>query len=134
MWANKCCTDGNIKGSLLREAPTTEDANYPPGFIGWLEDGEVYFHIGSGQWISLSGGGGGGGGVSSLNGLTGALEITADPPLKVTPSGKNLKLTFEGTSAAIQKIITDNGTAEPNEAGEIELHGVAAQGTSTSAA
>jgi hypothetical protein len=96
MLSNKCCTDGTIKGNILRETPTANDANYPSGFIGWTEDGGVYFHIGSGQWIELSGGGGGG-------------------------------------SDAIRKIITDNGTATPNANGEVELKGVAAQGTSTSA-
>lgn len=97
MWRNKNCCVPCIIGSLLPADPTTDDMNYPPGFMGWTADGKVYFHIGSGQWINLTGGGGGGGGVESLNGLTGALNITADPPLKVTPSGKNLKLTFEDT-------------------------------------
>lgn len=174
MWANKCCTDGNIKGSLLNEAPTTEDSNYPPGYIGWTEDGDVYFHIGSGQWVKLSGGGGGGGGVDSINGTTGAITITAADPLKITPSGKNFNITLEetyiktingippdgdknfvidktdpititdgtnkvtvgstgGGGGGVQSIITDNGTATPNASGEIELKGVSAQGTSTSA-
>lgn len=116
MWANKCCTDTTIKGGLLSLDPTSEDINYPPGFIGWTEDEKVYFHIGSGRWVDISAsGGGGGGGVESLNGLKGALQITADPPLKVTPSAKDVKLTLEE-----KYIKTVNGIA-PTDAGDFMI-------------
>lgn len=174
MWKNRGCCLPCIDGSLFDESPTTDNINYPPGYIAWTEDGDVFFHIGSGQWVKLSGSGGGGGGVDSINGTTGAITITATDPLKITPSGKNFNITLEetyiktingippdgaknfvidktdpititdgtnkvtvgstgGGAGGIQSIITDNGTATPNASGEVEIKGVAVQGTSTSA-
>lgn len=116
MWANKACNTKNILGSLLSADPTTEDSNYRPGYIGWTADGKVYFHIGSGQWIDLtSGGGGGGGGVESLNGLKGAVNITADPPLKITPSGKDIKIILE------EKYIKTINGISPTDTGDFTV-------------
>lgn len=117
MWENRCCNDTNIKGALLSSDPTSEDINYPPGFIGWTEDEKVYFHIGSGRWvdISASGGGGGGGGVDSINGLKGALNITADPPIKATSSGKDIKITLE------EKYIKTINGINPTDAGDFTI-------------
>lgn len=134
MWGNKCCNEKNILGSIITEAPTTEDSNYPPGYITWTEDGDVYFHIGSGQWVKLSGGGGGGGGVESINGATGAVTIVATPPITIDKSGNTITIgSTGGGSSGVQSIVTDNGTATPDADGVIEIHGVSTQGTSTSA-
>lgn len=96
MWKNRFCCLPCIDGSRFDEAPTTDDINYPPGYIAWTEDGEVYFHTGSGNWVQISGGGGGGGsGVDSINGQKGAITLTADAPLKITRSGKTFNITLE---------------------------------------
>lgn len=116
MWENRCCNDTNIKGALLSSDPTSEDINYPPGFIGWTEDEKVYFHIGSGRWVDISASGGGGGsGVDSINGLKGALNITADPPLKATSSGKDIKITLE------EKYIKTINGINPTDAGDFTI-------------
>ena len=134
MWKNRSCCLPCILGSIFQSPPTADDANYLPGYIAWTEDGGVYFHIGSGQWIDLSGGGGGGGGVTSVNGKTGAVTITGTPPITVTTTGNNVIIgSTGGGGGGIQSIITDNGTATPNANGEVEIKGVSAQGTSTSA-
>lgn len=133
MWKNRFCCLPCIDGSRFDEAPTTDDINYPPGYIAWTEDGEVYFHTGSGNWVQISGGGGGGG-VTSVNGKTGAVTITGTPPITVTTTGNNVIIgSTGGGGVGIQSIITDNGTATPNASGEVEIKGVAVQGTSTSA-
>lgn len=113
MWANRCCNDTNIKGALLSSDPTSEDINYPPGFIGWTEDGDIYFHTGSGRWVDISASGGGGGaGVESINGQKGAITLTADSPLKITRSGKTLNITLE------EKYIKTINGITPTDAGD----------------
>jgi hypothetical protein len=48
--------------------------------------------------VTINSSGGGGGGVTSLNSLTGALNITGDSSITVSPSGSNIALHATGAS------------------------------------
>lgn len=94
-----CCNEKRIKSVFLPRDPTINDFQIDPYSLVVNEStGDIFFKtkdaIGNAKIIKLSGGGGGSGGVESLNGLTGSLSITADPPLQVTPSGKSVKVTL----------------------------------------
>lgn len=120
MWRNKCCNDTNIKGGLLSSDPTSQDINYPPGFIGWTEEDKIYFHTGSGNWVDISKSGSGSDGVNSINGEKGSITFTAKDPLKITQSGKNFDISIEIPAAKYTPIpfetfITDK-IAESNHA------------------
>lgn len=51
------------------------------------------------RYSGFAGSGGGGGGVTSLNGETGAINITAGPGIVVTPSGQTIEISATGTSS-----------------------------------
>lgn len=116
----ECCDKPSIKSTFLPRDPTVNDTQIDPYTLVVNEEtGDLFFKSkdanGNPKITKLGSGGGGGGGVESLNGLTGALNITADPPLKVTPSGKALKLTFED-----KYIKTINGI-NPTDSGDFTV-------------
>ncbi len=52
-----------------------------------------YTTDGAGNVIPIPGGGGGGGGVTTLNSLSGALNLVAGSGIAITPSGSNITIT-----------------------------------------
>jgi hypothetical protein len=59
-----------------------------------------YTTDGNGNVIPIPGGGGGGGGVTTLNSLSGALNIVAGSGVTVTPSGSSITIAASGSSGA----------------------------------
>lgn len=109
----ECCNNKRIDDVFLRRDPTVNDVFIDPySFVVNESTGDIFFKTkdasGNPKITKLSGGGGGGGGVESLNGLTGSVTITADPPLEVTPSGTSIKVALtEKYIKTINKIPPD---------------------------
>lgn len=110
----ECCNKKRIQDAFLNRDPTVNDTQIDPyTFVVNESTGDIFFKTkdanGNPKITKLSGGGGGGGGVESLNGLTGDINITADPPLEVTPSGSSIKVKLtEKYIKTINKIPPDS--------------------------
>lgn len=70
------------------------------------------------RYLNLTGGGGGGGGVSSLNGLTGILNLVAGSGISIIPSGTNITISTTGassvTSVTASSPLASSGGTTPN--------------------
>lgn len=62
------------------------------------------------NWFTERGDGGGGGGVSSLNSLTGALDITAGTGITITPSGSDVEVALDATTGTGSVVLATGPT------------------------
>jgi hypothetical protein len=83
---NEYVINGTLKVARLAADPSPAEN----GCIYYNTTSNTFRCYENGSWTTL--GSGGGSGVTSLNGETGALAITAGPNITITPSGSDIEI------------------------------------------
>jgi hypothetical protein len=101
-----------LNQAIIKGLSTAMPSAGGAGRLYFTTDTNQVFYDDGTTWDNVSPSGGGGSGVTSLNSLTGALNITAGSNVTITPSGSSIEIAASGGGGG--GISTQFGTANPN--------------------